>query len=195
MARPSVALQEQTDEDLIARFQEGERGGFEELVERHKDRVVNFAYRITGNIADAEDVAQDTFLRIFRKKDSYAPVAKFNTWMYTIASNLAKTRLRQRRRHDIFSIHGRASGDDEREFELPDASRLPDAEADRAMMMERLERAMLELPAKFKEVLVLCDVEDLPYEEICRITGLNAGTLKSRLNRARARLRESFFDG
>jgi RNA polymerase sigma-70 factor (ECF subfamily) len=189
MARSSVALNDQSDEELIARFQEGDGNGFEHLVERYKDRLVNFAFRITGDLADAEDVAQETFIRLFRNKDAYRPVAKFSTWIYTIASNLAKTRIRQRRRHDFFSLQRSGPGAEEREFEIPDASRLPDEETDRALMIERLERALAELPVKFKEVLVLSDVEDLPYDEICRITGLNPGTLKSRLNRARQRMR------
>src|SRR5689334_21662305 len=88
----------QSDEELIALFQDGDESAFSILVGRYKDALVNFAFRFMGDYDEADDVAQETFVRVYRNKLAYRPVAKFSTWLYTIASNLSKTALRRRKR-------------------------------------------------------------------------------------------------
>ncbi|HEV8537347.1 MAG TPA: sigma-70 family RNA polymerase sigma factor [Bacteroidota bacterium] len=179
-----------SDEELIAAFQEGRLDAFNLLVERYKHQLVNFAYRFLGDYDEADDVAQETFIRLYRNKDSYRPVAKFSTWLYTIAANLAKTQLRRRKRHAIFSLTRERDEGEERMMEIPDVRYAADAVADSSLKQEIIEQALNSISPKYREVVVLCDVQELTYEEICAITGLNIGTVKSRLNRGRAQLQE-----
>jgi RNA polymerase sigma-70 factor (ECF subfamily) len=179
-----------SDEELIAAFREGRLDAFNLLVERYKHQLVNFAYRFLGDYDEADDVAQETFIRLYRNKDSYRPVAKFSTWLYTIAANLAKTQLRRRKRHAIFSLTRERDEGEERMMEIPDVRYAADAVADSSLKQEIIEQALNSISPKYREVVVLCDVQELTYEEICAITGLNIGTVKSRLNRGRAQLQE-----
>ena len=185
-----AATHRQTDEELIAAFQDGDEEAFNELVRRYKDPLVNFAFRFLGNYSEADDIAQESFIRVYKHRDAYSPVAKFSTWIYTIAGNLAKTELRRRHRHEFFSITSRRNDDEEHTYELPDLSHLPDVDADRAIVSDFVQRALDKLSLKYREVVILCDIQDLSYEEVCTITGLNIGTVKSRLNRARAKLQQ-----
>lgn len=176
-----------TDEQLIAEFQQGRQEAFTMLVERYKDQIVNFCYRYLGDYDEADDVAQETFLRLYHKKDQYKPIAKFSTWLYTIATNLAKTHLRRRKRFAFFSFK---SEDDDKRNDIPDNRYPADAEADRSMKDEMIQKALHSISPKYREVVVLCDIQELSYEEISAITGVNIGTVKSRLNRGRAQLKE-----
>src|SRR5437879_422409 len=97
MSERHVAVGAQTDEELIKAFQNGREEAFSALVGKYKHQLMNFVYRYLGDYDDADDVVQETFVRVFRHKDSYEPVAKFSTWIYTIASNLAKSQLRRRK--------------------------------------------------------------------------------------------------
>ncbi len=175
------------DEVLARAFREGDSGAFYRLVDRYKDSLINFAYRYTGNRDDAEDIVQDTFVRVYHHIDQYKPVAKFSTWLYTITTNLARTHYRKRKQWGSFFFGGR---DEERENEREpvDNSILPDQAADSALLHERIEQALQELPQALREIIILFEIEEKSYLEICEITGLNMGTVKSRLNRAKAKL-------
>src|SRR4030042_600835 len=105
-----------TDEELIERFQNGDVYAFEQIVKRYKNQLLNFAYRFLGEIEDSEDIVQETFLRIFRKRNAYKNIAKFSTWIYTITGKLAKTELRRRKKRKLFSIS--SLGYDEKDYEL-----------------------------------------------------------------------------
>jgi RNA polymerase sigma-70 factor (ECF subfamily) len=186
MSDRAIADNVLTDEQLIAEFQQGNNEAFTLLVGRYKDQLVNFLYRYLGDYDEADDVAQETFLRLYSKKDRYKPIAKFSTWLYTIATNLAKTQLRRRKRLTFFSFQ--QEDDDDRRNALPDNRYPADAEADRFLKNAMIQRALNSLSPKYREVLVLSDIQELSYEEICSITGLNIGTVKSRLNRGRSRM-------
>lgn len=190
MSVQSATSQRQSDEELIASFQEGRVEAFNILVGRYKHPLINFVYRYVGDYAEADDVVQETFIRVYQKKHSYQPIAKFSTWIYTIATNLAKTQLRRRHRRALVSLSSRRNERGDRDFELPDRSRPVDAEANRVFQREFLEKALAALPEKYREVVILFDIQELSYEEICSITGLNMGTLKSRLNRGRTQLQK-----
>ena len=183
-----------SDEELIAAFQGGDRDAFTLLVGRYKNPLINFVYRYTGDYDQADDVVQETFIRLYQKADSYRPVAKFSTWLYTIAGNLAKSALRSRSRHATFSFQRMRTSEGERELELRDDRYPADALADGALRHEIIQKALNELPEQYREAVILFDIQELSYEEICAITGINMGTLKSRLNRARTRLQELLKD-
>jgi len=177
-----------TDEELIARFQDGDVYAFEEIVRRYKDQLLNFVYHYLRDRIDSEDVIQETFLRVFRNKHMYRNIAKFSTWIYTIASNLAKTELRRRRRRRILSIS--RMGYEDKDYDLPDPERLPDGVVDGGMKEDIIRKEIDDLPSKFKEVIVLRDVQDFSYEEISHILKIPIGTVKSRVNRGRLRLKD-----
>jgi RNA polymerase sigma-70 factor (ECF subfamily) len=181
-----------SDESLMSLFQQGNEPAYALLVQRYKDELTNFAGRFLGDPDEAEDVVQETFVRVWRSRDSYTPAARFSTWVYTIASNLAKTRLRRwslRRFVRLGEPHG-----DGQVFDLPDESATPDGAADETLREERIQQALKSLPVKFREVIVLRDIQQLSYEEIVAITGSAMGTVKSRINRARALLRDQLRD-
>jgi RNA polymerase sigma-70 factor, ECF subfamily len=180
---------DQTDEILIASFQQGNEESFNHLVARYKDPLMNFVFRFVGNSDDAADVVQETFVRVYYHRDAYQPIAKFSTWIYTIAANLAKSSLRRRKPGRFLSLF---RSDDDHEGaarELPDNRYAADTDAVRALQAERIQSALLKLDETQREIVILCDVQELSYEEICTITGLKIGTVKSRLNRARNRLK------
>jgi RNA polymerase sigma-70 factor (ECF subfamily) len=177
-----------TDEELIARFQNGDVYAFEQIVHRYKNPLINFVYHFLGDRIDAEDVVQETFLRVFRNKHLYRNIAKFSTWIYTIAGNLAKTELRRRRRRKLLSLS--QMGYEDKEYELPDPFASTDRIVTTRMNEKEIHDAINALPVKFKEVVVLRDIQEFSYEEISKILKIPIGTVKSRVNRGRLRLQK-----
>jgi len=177
-----------SDEVLIKKFQDGDVYAFEEIVHRYKDPLVNFVYNFLGNRIDSEDVVQETFLRVFKNKHLYQNIAKFSTWIYTIASNLAKTELRRRKRRRFFSIS--QMGFDDKDYDLPDGMHTPDKIVDGQMKEKDIRDEIQALPPKFREVVVLRDIQELSYEEISDVLKIPIGTVKSRVNRGRLRLQK-----
>ena len=188
MSRQKSKNTSPTDEELIAQFQEGNLYAFEEIVRRYKDQLVNFAYRFLGDVEDAEDIAQETFLRVFRKKKAYKNVAKFSTWIYTITGNLAKTELRRRKRRRLLSIS--ILGFEDKDFELRDTGKGPEESVDKLIKDDVIQKAINSLPEKFKEVIIFRDIQELSYEEISSILKIPLGTVKSRVNRGRLKLQD-----
>lgn len=183
-------LQQFSDEDLMEQFQAGYERAFNELVSRFKDRLHNFLYRYTHNHQDCEDLVQETFLRVYRSKHSYERIAKFSTWMYTIALNLAKSLYKKKQRMTTVTIHEDESDPDDQPMKLEDSSILQDDSLHEKMCMSELEKALKELSEDFREVVVLRDIQQLAYDEIAEITGVPMGTVKSRINRGRAQLQD-----
>ncbi len=155
---------------------------WQEVVERHSDRVFRLAYRLTGNRHDAEDLTQEVFVRVFRSLEGYTP-GTFEGWLHRITTNLFldQARRKQRIRFDALSDE-RA---DSLEGHLPEPGA---AYADRTFD-DDVERALATLAPDFRAAVVLCDVEGLPYEEIAEILGTKLGTVRSRIHRGRAQLR------
>jgi RNA polymerase sigma-70 factor (ECF subfamily) len=175
-----------SDEDLIEKFQRGDIYAYELIVKRYKDQLLNFVYRFLGNQEEAEDVVQETFLRVYRNRYAYQRVAKFSTWIYTIAGNLARTELRRRNRRRIFSLSN--LGVDDKEYEISDEVLSPERHTNTVLSEEIIQREINKLSPKFREVIILRDVQELSYEEISKIIRVPIGTVKSRVNRARLRL-------
>ncbi len=177
-----------SDEKLIAQFQKGDLQAFDVLVHRYKDQLLNYVYRFVGNRIEAEDIVQETFLRVYKNKHYYKEIAKFSTWVYTIAGNLAKTELRKRKRRKIFSVSNFVN--EERDYDIPDLDRNPEAQVDGSIKEDIIQRAIEKLPPKFKEVILLRDIQGFAYEEISQILNIPLGTVKSRVNRGRLKLQE-----
>lgn len=186
-----------SDEDLMEYFQQGKEPAFNELVKRYTDRLHNFLYRYTHNHQDCEDLVQETFLRVHKSKQSYERIAKFSTWMYTIALNLAKSLYKKKKRMQKVSIHKDENDPNDFEMNIEDSKILQDEELHQKLSLEKLEKALMKLAPEFREVVVYRDLQELSYEEIAEITGVAMGTVKSRINRGRAQIQamiESYVD-
>jgi RNA polymerase sigma-70 factor (ECF subfamily) len=190
----SKPLSELSDEELIAEFQRGNEAAFTLLVGRFKDPLTNFVFRFIGDWDDCHDIVQEAFVRVYRSKHSYRPVARFSTWVYTIATNLAKTHLRRKRLRNLVSFGTKTSDDKEALFDIPDEHARSDALVESNMREQRIQKALDSLAAKYREVIVLRDIQELSYEEIATVTKLNIGTVKSRINRGRSQLQEMLKD-
>ncbi|MEW6196212.1 MAG: sigma-70 family RNA polymerase sigma factor [Bacteroidota bacterium] len=188
MAQDKI-LTELTDEELIKVFQQtNDLAPYEILVKRYKDPLMNFVYRFVGDRDACTDIVQDTMIKFYLNKDSYREFAKFSTWIYTIAGNLAKNELKRRRRRNIFSLD---NSDDERSLQIEDKSFVaPDRATDSEIKNEMIQRALLKVKPVYREVVILRDIQELSYEEVAEITHLSIGTVKSRINRGRNQLQK-----
>ena len=177
-----------TDEELIKRFQEGDISAYNQIVYRYKDRVLNFIYRYLNDIDRAEDLLQDTFLKLYTHKDSYKQIAKFSTWLYTIAANLAKTELRKIKRRKTFSVTDLSR--DDKEFIIHSTSDDSSMEGLSKKFERNVHKALSLLTEDFRTIIILRDIQELSYDEISKIVGLPLGTVKSRINRGRLKLQQ-----
>ena len=149
---------------------------------------MNFVFRFVKDYDVSEDIVQETFLRVFRKKRDYKAIANFSTWIFTIAGNLAKSELRRRKRWRFLSIDSYNEYD--KNFELPDHGMAPDRWAAVKLLNENVQKAIEILQPKYKEAIILRDIEGMSYQQIAEITNVPVGTVKSRVNRARRKLQK-----
>ena len=177
-----------TDEELISEFQKDRIEAYNEIIVRYKDRLVNFLFRFTGSKEDAEDLAQDTFLKLYRSKHLYKEIAKFSTWLYTIAVNIAKTELRKKSRYNTMSISD-FDPENDKDFDIPSGDISPDESANASIENYYIQKAISMLEDHYREALILRDIQDLDYDEIAKIINVPLGTVKSRINRAREKLK------
>lgn len=178
----------QSDKDLLFALIDGDNESFSLLIDRYKNRLMNFVYRFVKDYDVAEDIVQETFLRVYRKRREYKAIANFSTWIFTIAANLAKSELRRRKRWRFLSID--TNNDDDRNIELPDTGPEPDRATVSRMIEENVQDALDLLQTKYRESLILRDVEGMSYLEIAEIVGVPVGTVKSRVNRARLKMQK-----
>jgi len=178
-----------SDEELIKVFQDRNTiEAFEILVKRFKDPLMNFVYRFVGDRDVSTDIVQDTMIKFYLNKDSYQSIAKFSTWIYTIAGNLAKNELKRRNRRSMLSI---SNNDDDIILQVEDKKFVaPDRAADNKMKSEIIQKALLKIKSVYREMVILRDIEGFSYEEIVKLTGVSIGTVKSRINRGRAQLQK-----
>jgi RNA polymerase sigma-70 factor (ECF subfamily) len=181
---------ELSDEELILEFQRNNtERAFEILVQRYKNPLTNFVFRYLGDYESCVDVVQETMIKVYRYKDTYQSIAKFSTWIYTIAGNLAKTELQRRKRRTILSINAYGKEEDET-YEIPDENYRPDDMTDSGIKDEIIQKAFLKVSDAYRQAVVLRDIQELSYEEIADIMGITVGTVKSRINRGRAQLQK-----
>jgi RNA polymerase sigma-70 factor (ECF subfamily) len=197
-----VNLKALADQELMVLLKQGlsaDAGGprpdvFRELVDRYKDRVFNYICRYVGQRATAEDLTQETFVRVFRNLASYDPQAKFSTWIYTIATNLAKDEFKRRARHPARSLDWSSGEGSDTTRDLPggsgNTSREPAVVAERQELRDQIQTALHQMKEEDREILILREVQQMPYEEIAQILGVPMGTVKSRISRARAAFTE-----
>lgn len=190
-----------TDEDLIAAVGQGDNRAFEEIVRRYKNRLINFIFQIVGDREAAEDLTQEAFVRVYRHAHRFREGATFSTWVYTIASNLAKNELRNRARRPYFSWGQGNKKDDDDDFDplmlIGDETQRPDIVNENRELRDVLLKAVASLNQKYKTIFTLRDLQGLSYEEIAEILEIPMGTVKSRVNRARLALKEAmqpYFD-
>jgi len=172
---------DEPDEDLVRRYLSGDAGAFGTLVERHERRMYNLALRMTGREEDARDATQDAFLTALRKLSSFRGEAAFTTWMHRVTVNACYDLLRKRQRAPLLD-----RGSDEREL-APEPPPARD-HAESSDLSIDVQRALLQVPPDFRTVMILHDVQDLPYEQVAAIVGVPVGTVKSRLHRGRVAL-------
>ncbi len=177
-----------SDEDVMELFQGGYEEAFNEIVLRYREKIHNFIYRYTRNHLDCEDIVQETFFRVYRCKHSYERIARFSTWLYTIANNLVRSHYKKSSKLQAASIHEVDSNEQEYEIDITDNELRPDDSLNENMMMEYVQKALELVPDEFKDIVIMRDLQNLTYEEIMEITSLPMGTVKSRINRGRVRL-------
>ena len=192
--RPAPHLQDLTDETLMEVLVAGDRSAFDVLVHRHKARLYSYLLRLMRDPTDAEEVAQEAFVRAYVHADKYRNIAKFTTWLYTIATNLVRNRIRKTRSTPkLLSLQwGRGEEDDaDREtIDLPDPRDLPDRVLEKSELQTIVADGIERIPARYREAFVLREMNHFTYEEIAAITGLKLGTVRSRINRGRAHFRD-----
>lgn len=186
-------LNQLPDEELILEYQQSnDERAFEILVQRYKNPLTNYVFRFVGDFDVCSDIVQETMIKFHRYKDNYSNIAKFSTWIYTIAGNLARTEYRRRQRKRFVSVND--YGEDHKPYEIPDECYRPDVITDSGIKDKIIQDALLKVKESFREAVILRDVQGMTYEEIAEITGLNVGTVKSRINRGRAQLQELLKD-
>jgi RNA polymerase sigma-70 factor (ECF subfamily) len=185
------------DDEIMARLKSAPPDllveGFEILVARYKNSIVSFLFRFVGDFRTAEDLAQETFLRVFKKINEYNHAAKFSTWLYTIASNLAKDEFKRRARHPARSLDWKSGGDTTRQIpqlKADTTDSVPDVQLEHDEVRQNVKKALDLLEAHDREILLLKDVQGLSYEEIAQILELPMGTVKSRISRARVAFKD-----
>ncbi len=185
----SPSLRELDDSSVVAAYLGGRAQAFQELVERYQKRLLNFVYRTIGDRERAEDLVQEVFIRVHRHLHRFDQSKKFSTWIYTIASNLAKNELRNRSRNPLvlFQAMKKNWEADHRPLQFEDPRHRPDDLYRQRHLRELVEWAITQLPEHHREVFMLRELEGRSYEDIAEIANCNLGTVKSRLNRARNR--------
>ena len=175
----------------MQRLAAGHDAALNDLMERHALRVFHFLYRRVGNEDDANDLAQETFARVYRARDSYRSVHRFSTWLYTIASNLARDCLRWRSRHPNVSLEAEiGSSEQSLGNTLPSATATPGEHAEAAERVAAVRAAVQVLPDDLREAIVLCEWEQLSVAEAAAALRITPKAVESRLYRARKMLRE-----
>ena len=175
-----------SDEQLMLLFQGGDEDAYIELVNRYKDKLINFIFNYLGDLESSEDVVQETMIKLYQKKHYYKEIAKFSTWLYTIAKNLANTELRKRKQRKTTLLSQFSK--DNKAYELPSNDPSPGQEIQNNIVNKIIRNAVYQLSEKFKEVIVLRDFQGLSYEDISDVINVPIGTVKSRINRARLQL-------
>ncbi|HEY0378237.1 MAG TPA: sigma-70 family RNA polymerase sigma factor [Pyrinomonadaceae bacterium] len=193
-ASPAILsqLSAAADCDLVTQAVSGREDGFEELVRRYQRPIAGYVYRMVGDYEAALDLTQEVFIKVYNSLRRYRSEFKFSTWIYKIAHNSAVDHLRRRGGREQ-ALQREFDGE---QYDLPIESRRPspEQESERAERRAEIERVVRELPAAYRELVVLRHSHDLSYDEIAEVTGLPLGTVKNRLFRAREVMRREFVE-
>ena len=180
------------DAVLMLRVKRGDRAAFAELVEKYKQPVMNLVYRTLHDETEAEDLAQNVFLQVYKSARRYESRAKFSTWLFTIARNLCLNEIRRRSRHPADSLEeSHAEHEDQPRQQFEDKSSVaPPEKLLHGELAQKIEEALAELPENQRTAILLCRQEELSYEEIARILGCSLSATKSLIHRGRETLKE-----
>ena len=179
------------EKDLIERCKRGDLAAFNDLVRKYEKQVYNFAYRLTGNYDDANDVAQDAFLRVFNAIGSFRGDSSFSTWLFRITTNVFLDERKKARAHPQSSLDEYMElGESSVARQIEDPSPTPEAVLEESERAQILQKAVSDLPEYQRAMVTLYHGQQKSYEEIAEIMDLPIGTVKSRLNRARLALKE-----
>ena len=189
---PRVAEENLSDHALIEATKQGDESAYAEIVQRYRNPIVNYLYRFLNDYEEAIDLAQETFVRVYFAIDRYHTGYAFSTYIYRIATNLAISELRRRKRRRLLSLTGlfQSEADDNTEFQPKDERQLQDDNLVEDEQSKVIARAIAALPEKYRVPIILRDVEGRSYEEIAEIMELGLGTTKSRISRGRGLLKE-----
>ena len=191
---PQTAVSEEklSDHALIEATRRGDETAFAEVMGRYRGPITNYLYRFLGDYEEAVDLSQETFVRLYFAIERYHTDYAFSTYIYRIATNLAISELRRRKRRKLLSLTGLFQNevDDGIDFDPPDERSLPDEDMIDGERNRQIEKAIAALPDKYRAPIVLREIEDRSYDEIAAILGLGLGTTKSRISRARGLLKE-----
>lgn len=178
------------DKDLIRRVLDGDQEAFADLMARNEKQVYNLCLRMAGDPEDARDLTQESFLKAWRGLQFYKSECSFSTWLYRLSTNVCIDHLRSRKRKGAVSLSVTDEGGEETELEIPDAEPLPEQQIIHREERQAIAAAMNRLEEEYRTVLTLRVVEDLSYEQIAEVLDLKAGTVKSRIARARIKLKK-----
>jgi RNA polymerase sigma-70 factor (ECF subfamily) len=176
----SKLTEKEIDYSLMRAIQKGDMVAFSTMVDRYRNRLLNVIGRMLASTEEAEDIVQETFVRVYQHRQSFNFQHCLSTWIYTIALNLARNELRKRKKFKFYEISDMQGNESELAVEAKIPSRLPQV----------LDQAIRSLPEKYRTAFILRDVEELPYNEVAKILDVPLGTVKSRVNRARLVLRD-----
>ena len=176
----------------MSRFQNGDEFAYIELVNRYRDKLNNFIYYFLGDVEIAEDIVQDTMIKLYQKKHYYKEIAKFSTWIYTIAKNLANSELRKRKRRKTFTLSELSK--DKTNYDIVDMNAKVEKDIESEYDLKKIKFAINNLSTSSRAVIILRDIEKLSYSQISSIIDVPIGTVKSRINRARIQLQLELKD-
>ena len=188
----SRSVEAANDHELLAAIRDGDEVAFQEIVRRYRNPITNFIYRMLDDYERSVELAQETFIRVYTSAGRYQANYSFSTYIYRIATNLAISELRRRKRRKFVSLLSPFTNDDGEAIELdpPDTKQLQDEALIEDERRQAVSRAITSLPEKYRAAIVLRDVEGLSYDRIAEVLNLSEGTVKSRINRARNLLKE-----
>lgn len=192
VSETAVSSEKLSDHQLIEATKAGDEAAFAEIVNRYRNPITNYLYRFLNDYEEAVDLAQETFVRVYFALERYHTEYAFSTYIYRIATNLAISEIRKRKRRKLLSLTGlfQTETESDVEFQPPDERTLPDESLIEDERSRVIAKAISTLPEKYRAPIVLRDVEAKTYEEIAQILNLGLGTTKSRISRARGLLKE-----
>ncbi|UMZ72559.1 RNA polymerase sigma factor [Natranaerofaba carboxydovora] len=178
------------DELLVQRCKKGQLEAYEKLIKKYENKVYSLCYRYSGNYDDANDLAQEAFIKVFNSIDKFKGKSAFSTWLYRVTANVCLDEMRKKKKTPISIDKPQETEEGEVYFNLPDQKYNPEIIAEKNDLKQLVHKGISKLPKEQRIIIILREMEELSYEEISEVLEISIGTVKSRLNRARKNLKE-----